>query len=145
MSWTEAYAVCQVEQSTLAVVRTRSDADFLKKLTETTTKPTFKEKYQRGIYHLGFHNRLNEGWQTVTGEPMNSDTDAWFDHYQPERNDAKQCGSMLYTGLLINIDCDTRSVFICEHQLNTKVSPLGVSLTDSAQILHPYVGGGVEK
>ncbi|KAJ8725732.1 hypothetical protein PYW08_003915 [Mythimna loreyi] len=142
VTWTEAYAVCQIEQSSLAVVKSRLEADFLASLTEATPKPRVKGKYQRGIYHLGFHNRLNEGWQTVTGASMNLDSDAWFERYQPERNDPEECGSMLYTGLLINIDCETRSFFICEHQLDGKVSPLSVSLSDSEQILQPYVGGG---
>lgn len=53
---------------------------------------------------------------------------------------------MLSNGRLINIDCDTRSYFICEHELDATISPLSVSLTDSENIiLQPYVGGGVEK
>ncbi|KAJ8725733.1 hypothetical protein PYW08_003916 [Mythimna loreyi] len=131
MSWTEAYAVCQAEQSTLAVVRSQSDADFLAKLSESTPKPRVTGKYQRGIYHLGFHNRLNEGWQTVTGTPLNINDDVWFAQQQPEINDPEECGSMLYTGRLINIDCDTSSFFICEHKGDNLIESIDVRISDS--------------
>ena len=65
--WSEAYSICQLEQSNLAIINNRREAEFLVKFTEFTPKPRVKGKYQRGIYHLGFHNKLNDGWKTVKG------------------------------------------------------------------------------
>lgn len=67
LSWNEAKVVCRLEQSTLAMISNRVDADYLVKLIESTPKPRVRRQYQRGIYHLGFHNRINEGWRTVGG------------------------------------------------------------------------------
>ena len=50
---------------------------------------------------------------------------------------------MFYTGRLIDIDCDIKSFFICEHEVD-HFRHAGSSYTDLEQpILVPYVGGGV--
>ena len=50
------------------------------------------------------------------GTPIKLNADAWWDGYQPEGDAHEECGAMFYTGRLINISCDTRSFFICEHE-----------------------------
>ncbi|KAJ8725741.1 hypothetical protein PYW08_003924 [Mythimna loreyi] len=140
LNWNEAKAVCQLEQSSLAKVHNQLDADYLAKLTKSTPIPRVKAKYQRGIYHLGFYNRLNEGWRTVGGKPMIVDLDTWFDNYQPEAENRDQCGAMFFNGRLININCDMRSFFICEHELEDVILPAYTA----QPLLQPFVGGGVD-
>nr|QWY13111.1 IML14 [Mythimna separata] len=128
LNWTEAYAMCQVEQSSLAIISNQREANFLAKLTVSTPKPRIQEKYSRGIYHVGFHNRLNEGWQTLKGTRMNADAaDLWFDNYQPDGTGNGACGAMFFNGRLINTDCDTKSFFICEHELDNTRTPASIS------------------
>ncbi|KAJ8722601.1 hypothetical protein PYW07_003781 [Mythimna separata] len=118
LSWFDAYATCRRAKSHLAVISDQSAnqlLDYLVNLTESTLKPRVKENYQSGIYHVGFHNRFIEGWQTVKGTPMNVDAENWLDGYKPA-DDRAQCGSMFYTGRLINTDCDMKCFFICEHE-----------------------------
>lgn len=67
MIWTEAYGVCRAEQSYLVVINNTLEADYLSSLTNSVANKRAEGIYQRGIYHVGVHNRLNEGWQTVTG------------------------------------------------------------------------------
>ncbi|KAJ8725737.1 hypothetical protein PYW08_003920 [Mythimna loreyi] len=139
LKWNEAYAICELEQSSLAVINNKRERDFLVKLAESTPRPRVKTQYQRGIYHLGFHNKLNQGWQTVKGTPLNVENDAWFDNYEPDLPiDHDECGSMFYTGRLINTDCDMKSFYICEHQPD-HVTPASITLSDQ-----PYVGGGTD-
>ncbi|KAJ8725748.1 hypothetical protein PYW08_003931 [Mythimna loreyi] len=125
LTWTEAYTTCRLEQSHLAVISNQHEMDYLVNLTESTPKPRVKHDYERGIYHMGFHNKFNEGWQTVRGTPMSAFADAWWDSYKPA-DDRDQCGSMFYTGRLTNIDCDMKSFFICEHQLPKSLTELEV-------------------
>ena len=73
------------------------------------------------------------------------DSDAWFDNYQPNANDLEECGSMFYTGRLINTDCDMKSFFICEHEVNDVASPVSDSVNSGLPYLQPYIGGGIEK
>ncbi|KAJ8725742.1 hypothetical protein PYW08_003925 [Mythimna loreyi] len=117
LTWNEAYSVCLLEQSTLAMISTTREADYLAKLVGSTPTPRVKGKYQRGIYHLGFHNKQKEGWQTVKGTPLKVDIETWYDSYQPEGTE--ECGSIFYTGRLVNTDCDMKSFFICEHDVNS--------------------------
>lgn len=67
MNWNDSYAICRLEQSHLAVITSRQEANYLGSLTEFTPNPRVKENYQRGIYHVGLHNKFKEGWQTVKG------------------------------------------------------------------------------
>lgn len=78
---------------------------------------------------------------------MKVDAEIWWDNYQPEGEDREQCGAMFFDGRLININCDMKSLFICEHELdNAPVKPLySSSVSGPTQpFLQPYVGGDVE-
>lgn len=119
LNWADAYATCRTEYTSLAVISNRMEADHLAKLTNTAPKLRLSEQYQRGIYHMGFHNKFKNGWQTVEGTPMNVDTNAWFDNYRPDGNHNEECGSMFFNGRLINTDCNTKSLFICEHKVDS--------------------------
>ncbi|KAJ8722624.1 hypothetical protein PYW07_003804 [Mythimna separata] len=146
LSWTEAYAACKLEQSYLAVISNSQETDYLVKLTDSTPKPRIKGEYQRGIYHLGFHNRFNEGWQTVKGKRLNVDQEAWFDNYQPDGDNHGECGSMFFNGRFINTACEMKAFFICEHDGANSPAAVTTSLSGSEQpILQPFVGGGIEK
>ena len=70
---------------------------------------------------------------------MTSNPAAWYDNHQPDDHDHAECGSMLYTGLLINVNCDTKSFFICEHEVDGKVATLNIS-----EFLNPSVSGSVK-
>ncbi|KAJ8725739.1 hypothetical protein PYW08_003922 [Mythimna loreyi] len=139
LNWTEANALCRLEQSSLAKVTNRRDAEYLAKLTVSTPTPKVKGKYQRGIYHLGFYNRFDEGWQVVGGKPMLVDLNLWYGNYQPEGENLDQCGAMFFDGRLIDINCDTKSFFICEREVKKVTSPDDIA----QQIIQPFVGGGL--
>ncbi|KAJ8722603.1 hypothetical protein PYW07_003783 [Mythimna separata] len=117
MNWTDAYAMCRTELTSLAIISNRMEAEYLGRLTESTPKPRVCGKYQKGLYHVGFHNRFNEGWQTVAGTPMNVDAELWFDGNQPDENNYEECISMFFNGLLINTSCNMKSLFICEQNI----------------------------
>ncbi|KAJ8725868.1 hypothetical protein PYW08_004051 [Mythimna loreyi] len=115
MTWADAYAMCQIESTSLAVINNQMEADYLAKLTKTTPEPMVAEQYQQGIYHVGFHNRFREGWQTVEGTPMNVDADIWYKNKLPQ-NCYEECGSMFFNGRLVTTDCNMKSFFICEQK-----------------------------
>ncbi|KAJ8722474.1 hypothetical protein PYW07_003654 [Mythimna separata] len=115
MNWADAYTMCQIELTSLAVVNNRMEADYLVKLTETIPEPLVAKQYQQGIYHVGFHNRFQEGWQTAEGTKMNVDADLWFNNKLPQNHYA-ECGSMFFNGRLVSSSCNMESFFICEQQ-----------------------------
>nr|QWY13104.1 IML7 [Mythimna separata] len=90
MNWTDAYAACRIESTSLALINNRMEADYLAKLTENTPEPLVSEQYLQGVYHVGFHNRFLEGWQTVEGTPMNVDAELWFNNKLPQ-NHYEEC------------------------------------------------------
>ena len=67
LNWTDAHAACRAERSYLAVINNQLEADFLANLTKSSSNQRVRGNYYRGIYHLGFHNKYDDGWQTVTG------------------------------------------------------------------------------
>nr|QWY13122.1 IML25 [Mythimna separata] len=131
LTWTEAYAVCSAEQSRLAVITDKSEADYLAQLGESTAERRGDGNYLRGLFHMGFHNRFNEGWQTVKGTALVDDAEFWYGKYQPGPNDPDQCGSMFFNGLLTQINCDLRSFFICEHE--------GVTERKNSRVIKKYI------
>uniref|UniRef100_A0A2H1VDE2 SFRICE_023678 n=1 Tax=Spodoptera frugiperda TaxID=7108 RepID=A0A2H1VDE2_SPOFR len=124
MNWTDAYAVCNAEQSYLAVINTQEEADYLVALTESKPKDRVPGNFMRGAVHLGFHNRANEGWQAVRGTALDDTGYTCWGTNQPDGGDLEQCGSMFYNGLLNDISCDTRAFFICEHEVDSLSSSL---------------------
>ncbi|KAF9421847.1 hypothetical protein HW555_002287 [Spodoptera exigua] len=124
LNWTEAYAVCNAEQSYLAVINTQPEADYLVALTESVPKDKVPGNYMRGAVHLGFHNRANEGWQAVRGTSLDDTGYTCWGTNQPDGGEKEQCGSMFYNGLLNDISCGTRAFFICEHEVDTLSSAL---------------------
>lgn len=65
-NWTDAYTLCSAEQSYLAVINSKEEADYLVTLIEKTPKH-IKDKGSLAVL-LGFHNRNNDGWTTIKGE-----------------------------------------------------------------------------
>lgn len=66
LNWTDAHAACHAEQGYLAVINSQEEADYLVQLTQTPVKKV-SGNFMRGAVHLGFHNRGDDGWQTVRG------------------------------------------------------------------------------
>lgn len=118
-NWTDAYAVCSAEQSYLAVINTQLEASDLVRLTETYTKNKVTANPTCTAIHLGFHNRMNEGWLAVRGTTLEDTGYVCWGEKQPDGEDREQCGSMFYNGLLNDISCDTKCYFICEHEVDT--------------------------
>lgn len=67
MNWTDAHAMCSVEQSYLAIINTQAEADYLVKITEEAPKSKVKGNFLSGAVYLGYHNRDNDGWKTIKG------------------------------------------------------------------------------
>uniref|UniRef100_A0A2A4K0C8 C-type lectin domain-containing protein n=1 Tax=Heliothis virescens TaxID=7102 RepID=A0A2A4K0C8_HELVI len=118
MNWSEAYTACSTELTHLAVIKNQEEADYLAKLVETASAKKIRGSYVRGIFHLGYHNIMNEGWTTVSGTKLNEDTSMFWGGYVPNDSDSQQCGAMFYTGRLTPVDCNLRSLFVCEHQVD---------------------------
>nr|QWY13112.1 IML15 [Mythimna separata] len=118
LNWTDAYNVCSSEQSYLSVANSWLEINDLVKLTETKLKDWNGGSYLRGIYHLGFHSRFNEGWQTVQGTPVNGSIALFGSRLNEGSHD--QCGAMFYTGRLTQVDCGLKCSFICEHEVSSK-------------------------
>uniref|UniRef100_A0A2A4JYM8 C-type lectin domain-containing protein n=1 Tax=Heliothis virescens TaxID=7102 RepID=A0A2A4JYM8_HELVI len=114
LSWSNAYGVCTIEQSHLAVINSQMEADYLASLVASAPAPKVEGNYMRGIYHLGFHNKFNEGWRTIKDTPIQEEL--WWGDYEPVGKN--QCGAMFFNGRLNNINCETRSLFICEHEVD---------------------------
>lgn len=64
MNWTDAYTVCNTEQSYLAIINSQDEANHLKELTAKTKKDQVQGDFLRGAVHLGY--RLKKGrWKTI--------------------------------------------------------------------------------
>ncbi|XP_021181367.3 C-type mannose receptor 2 [Helicoverpa armigera] len=114
VTWTEAKAICEAEQTQLAVINNKADAEYLASLIESTPTPRTADNYMRGVYHMGFHNTYGAGWFTVKDLALTASPDMWWGNNIPKGD--YQCGSMFFNGQLNNIDCSTSSFFICEHE-----------------------------
>ncbi|KAJ8722489.1 hypothetical protein PYW07_003669 [Mythimna separata] len=120
LNWTEADTVCRTEQSHLAVINEKLEADYLANFTKSASRRRIKGDYLKGIFHAGFQKKLYEDWQTVRGTPISSDASLWWDNHLPTEDQHKQCGSMFYTGSLNIVNCATKSLFICEREVDTE-------------------------
>ncbi|CAH1645988.1 unnamed protein product [Spodoptera littoralis] len=120
MKWLDAYTTCRIEQSNLAVIDSQTERNVLVNLTTHASALLISETYQKGIFHLGFHNRYNNGWVTVKEKPMGIHNETWWGGYYPGEECHNKCGGMFYNGYLVNNDCETKSLFICEHQVDNQ-------------------------
>ncbi|CAD0196873.1 unnamed protein product [Chrysodeixis includens] len=118
LNWTDAHAACHAEQGYLAVINSQEEADYLVQLTQTPVKKV-SGNFMRGAVHLGFHNRGDEGWQTVRGSSLEDSGYSCWGSNQPDGDEKEQCGSMFYNGHLNDISCSTRCFYICEHEVDT--------------------------
>ncbi|CAB3242419.1 unnamed protein product [Arctia plantaginis] len=119
-NWPEAHAVCNAEQSYLAVINSQAEAEHLVALTTLAPKYTVNKDFQSGIVLLGFHNRQDEGWETVRGSLLEDSGYTTWANGQPDgvqRGVDERCGSMFYNGHLNDIECDKKAFFICEHEV----------------------------
>lgn len=60
--------MCSTEQSYLAVINSQTEADYLVAMTEGAPKNQVTGDFMAGAVLLGFHDRSDEGWQTVRGK-----------------------------------------------------------------------------
>lgn len=116
MNWTEAFAVCNAEESYLAIINSDEEANFLKKMTKDNPKYTVKGNYLAGVVMLGFHNRDRQGWLTIKGATLEDSGYTQWGYAQPDVDDKYLCGAMFYNGELTYGDCSQRSFFICEKE-----------------------------
>ncbi|XP_050558947.1 C-type mannose receptor 2 isoform X7 [Spodoptera frugiperda] len=126
LNWIDAYATCLLERTTLAVIDSTSERDFLANLAIRAATHLISETYQKGIFHLGFHNRHNTGWTTVRGNPIVTDNEYWWGGHYPGEECNNKCGGMFYDGYLVNNDCEVKSFFICEHQGENHVGKINM-------------------
>ncbi|XP_022819535.1 C-type mannose receptor 2-like isoform X2 [Spodoptera litura] len=120
VDWLEAFDTCRREQSNLAVINSQSEMNVLVNLTIYAPALVISKAYQKGIFHLGFENRYNNGWVTVEGMPMETQNATWWGGYYPGDECHNKCGGMFYNGYLVNNDCGMKSLFICEHKVNNQ-------------------------
>ncbi|XP_049695020.2 macrophage mannose receptor 1 [Helicoverpa armigera] len=118
MDWTEAFTACSAELTNLAVIDNQEEANYIKKLMDSVPAQKIRGSFVRGMFHMGYHNRLNEGWTTVKGTRLNENSTVFWGGSVPDDNDSQQCGAMFYTGRLTPVDCSHRSLFVCEHQVD---------------------------
>ncbi|XP_030038683.2 macrophage mannose receptor 1 isoform X1 [Manduca sexta] len=116
MNWTEALAVCNAEESYLAIINSKQEADYLKKLTEDAPKDKVRGDYTAGVVMLGFGNRFKQGWLSVKGATLEASGYSHWGYAQPDVDNKDLCGAMFYNGELTYSDCSPRSFFICEKE-----------------------------
>ncbi|XP_023935049.1 macrophage mannose receptor 1 isoform X2 [Bicyclus anynana] len=116
MNWSDAYTVCNSEQSYLAIINDEAEANILANLTSRAPKDKVEGNYLRGAVHLGFKN--NKGWKTIKGKPLRESGYSKWGGGQPDGGEQEKCGSMFYNGHLNDISCDQRLFFICEHEID---------------------------
>nr|UEP64337.1 teratocyte lectin c-type domain [Cotesia flavipes] len=117
-TWPDAYVICNAEQSYLAVIDSPAEANYLKELTDKTSKDNIRGDYLKGAVLLGFHNRSGDGWKTIKGSPLEDSGYSNWGNQQPDGGDNEKCGSMFYNGRLNDINCSTKAFFICEHDVD---------------------------
>ncbi|XP_045785080.1 macrophage mannose receptor 1-like isoform X1 [Maniola jurtina] len=116
-NWTEAYKVCDSEQSYLAIINDDEEATFLSNLTNRAPKDKVEGDYLRGAVHLGFKNN-NQVWKTIKGVTLRNSGYSKWGGGQPDGGENEKCGSMFYNGQLNDISCGTNLFFICEHEID---------------------------
>nr|AQY54440.1 immulectin 4 [Hepialus xiaojinensis] len=121
-NWTEAYATCTGESSSLAILNSEAESTALKQLYET--KSDAKINSGNVDILLGFHDKFREG-QFITIKGM-SLVEAGFNSWssgQPDHPTTETCGSMFPSGLLNDVNCALPSPFICEHENDLAIMP----------------------
>ncbi|XP_039746854.1 secretory phospholipase A2 receptor-like isoform X2 [Pararge aegeria] len=116
MNWTDAYKVCDSEQSYLAIINDDKEAEYMTNLTSRAPKDKVEGNYLRGAVHLGFKN--NKGWKTIKGMTLRDSGYSKWGGGQPDGGDKELCGSMFYNGHLNDISCGQNMFFICEHEID---------------------------
>ncbi|XP_072944258.1 uncharacterized protein [Epargyreus clarus] len=114
-NWTDAHAVCNAEQSYLAVINSEGERAHLVDITAAAPKDTVVGDYLRGGVHLGFQNK--KGWVTVKGVPLHLSGYSRWAYGQPDGGGNELCGSMFFSGELNDIGCFHKMFFICEHEV----------------------------
>ncbi|XP_047527581.1 C-type mannose receptor 2-like isoform X1 [Vanessa atalanta] len=118
MNWTDAFTVCNTEQSYLAVINSQDEADHLVDMTRKAPKDNVEGNYVRGAVHLGFQFKRNR-WQTIIKNmPLPDSGYTNWGGGQPDGKGEEKCGSMFYNGHLNDICCDQSLFFICEHEID---------------------------
>ncbi|KAJ2937902.1 hypothetical protein O0L34_g18725 [Tuta absoluta] len=122
-NWTEAMAICNAEQSYLAIINSQEEADYFVDLIAREKKDNAPGLTLSGAVYLGFHNRLGDGWKTIQGQTLEEAGYSWSEGTsQPDGKGNETCGSMFYTGQLNDLGCFDRIFFICEHEIG-KATP----------------------
>ncbi|XP_028037911.1 C-type mannose receptor 2-like [Bombyx mandarina] len=119
MTWSEAYRVCSADQSYLAIINTKEEADHLVNMTRLAPKDKVRGKYLAGAVFLGFHNKNKDGWTTIKGGALDNSGYTQWGNGQPDGGDKELCGSMFYNGQLNDISCTQTCLFICEHDVSS--------------------------
>ncbi|XP_041977473.1 macrophage mannose receptor 1-like [Aricia agestis] len=112
-TWSDAYAVCRMEQSYLAIPNTQGEAKYLAKLMDRAA--LHKDIEYSGVIHLGF--KKTGTWKTTYGVPLYDSGYKNWAKGQPEGND-NICGSMSNDTLLSGVNCEDKAIFICEHEIS---------------------------
>ncbi|XP_041977376.1 C-type mannose receptor 2-like [Aricia agestis] len=112
-TWSDAYAVCRMEQSYLAIANTQGEAKYLAKLMDRAS--SHNEIEYSGAIHLGF--KKIGTWKTTHSVPLYDSGYKNWAKGQPEGND-KICGSMSNDTLLSGVNCEDEAIFICEHEIS---------------------------
>ncbi|XP_073943839.1 uncharacterized protein isoform X1 [Choristoneura fumiferana] len=117
MNWTDAHAMCSIEQSYLAIINSQAEADYLVKVTEEAPKSKIKGNFLSGAVYLGYHNRDDDGWKTIKGTTLEESGYTGWGNQQPDGGVNEPCGSMFYNGRLNDLGCHQKCFFICEHDI----------------------------
>ncbi|XP_072943532.1 macrophage mannose receptor 1-like [Epargyreus clarus] len=115
-NWHDAKAVCEGEESSLAVINSMEERNYLVKITRDAAKNYVKGDFLRGGVHLGFYKSKRDGWITVNGGTLHDSGYKEWAYNQPDGEGSENCGSMLYNGQLNDIGCHQKMFFICEHK-----------------------------
>ncbi|XP_067002435.2 hemolymph lipopolysaccharide-binding protein [Anabrus simplex] len=119
VTWEAARMICSNEGGHLAVIRSKAQEDYLKKM--FARHPKIEKTNWNEIAWLGFHDRHTEGeFITVLGEPFHLVGYANWDSGKPDNlvwggyTTDSDCGAMRRTGKIIDLPCSANYSFFCE-------------------------------
>ncbi|XP_077295203.1 macrophage mannose receptor 1-like [Arctopsyche grandis] len=145
MTWNSSYLTCYGEQSRLALINSQEEADLLVKLFEKYPEESLDRNFNKNIIHVGFNDFILPGSHiTIDGHYL-SDTgyDKWAPNQPDNRNNVEHCGSMYRNGLLNDIGCNVKAMFVCEKQITYPNKNLTGSLsaysTDTPEFRSDYI------
>ncbi|GBP25027.1 Hemolymph lipopolysaccharide-binding protein [Eumeta japonica] len=120
-TWTDAFLTCHAEQSYLAIIDDKEEADFITKGVKAVAEDV-RGDYVKDFIAVGYHDKFEEGnYITLKGQKLDTVYNEWDKGEPNNMYGQEDCGTIKTNGLLNDFNCDTqRILFVCERDLAGK-------------------------